>query len=346
MHSGGPIRRAFLKSMSLPERILNEVDYDKRTTAIADHVLHKDVRIINLMPSMDLGLLDRVISRYNELHAHRIDTLGEIWPNLQLVVSGGCPLRPYRELIEQRIGAPQVDFLDAYGATEGPMAFQTSLDDPAMLLSLDNGIFFEFVRMDELSGENPRRFTVADVEPGVSYAIFLSTCSGLWCYPVGDVVRFTQVRPHKLLVVGRTGEQLRTLGENLDGERVRQAADHACRQTSARIREMHLAPLPATPGRWHRIQWLIEFEQAPAELAFFSEELDRCLMSHNAEYETRRRQDGFGPPDVVALPPGTFLKWLKHKLGPELEQGKVPLMRDNRDVADAVLETVAAETSR
>ena len=81
-----------------------------------------------------------------------------------------------------------------------------------MRLHLNNGVFYEFIRLDELNSEIPERRTISTVEPGVRYAMILTTCSGLWSYLLGDVVRFTSTDPHKIVIAGRTSEMIDKYG--------------------------------------------------------------------------------------------------------------------------------------
>jgi hypothetical protein len=52
-----------------------------------------------------------------------------------------------------------------------------------MLLLLNAGIFYEFVKSDTFYSENPRRYTIGEVELGVNY-VLISTNAGLWGYNI------------------------------------------------------------------------------------------------------------------------------------------------------------------
>jgi len=333
----GCLRKFFARTRILPEEIHNLADYDAKATTIADYMMDKDVRALLMMPSWGLTLIDKVVSRYNDTHPRSVKTLGEIWPRLELVLSGGVPLSAYRKLLEARIGLPGVHFLEMYSATEGSFAFQVSQADPAMLLHLDNGIFYEFVRFDEAKEPSPRRFTVADVEPGVDYLLVITTCNGLWAYHMEDVVRFTQVFPHRLIVVGRAGELLDSVGEFLFATEVRGAIDHACVSTGARVREFHLVPRPTENGRRHAHQWLVEFEKEPDATDVFGRMLDAYLREVSVSYDATRSKRGIDAPEVISLPPGAFHRWLtRHRRG-AVGQAKVPIVSEKRDIAEEVL---------
>src|SRR5690606_31328788 len=150
-----------------------------------------------------------------------------------------------------------------------------------------------------------------DVETGVRYALFVSTCSGLWGYGVRDVVRFTQTFPHRLVVAGRTSEMIDRYGQAVFGEEARAAPEHACRATGALVRDSHVAPRPADLSRLPAHQWLVEFERPPASADAFAAALDAHLAAVNRHYQIRREARAFDAPEVVPLPPGTFYAWLR-----------------------------------
>ncbi len=325
---------------AVPNRVLNLPNWEDKMTAIVDHTVERDVRAIAMVPSWALVLFKKVIARYNRLHGARAQTLGEVWPNLQVFFSGGVALRSYRHLLEAVIGLPEMHFWEHYGASEGFFAHQTSLTDEAMMLHLDNGVFYEFVRMDERDADAPRRYTVADVEVDVRYALYVTTCSGLWAYDVGDVVRFTRTDPPKIIVAGRTSEMLDRYGEAVFGEEARAALRHACEQTGAQVRDFHVAPRPAALDQMPAHEWLVAFERRPPSLPAFAEAIDAYLQRVNRHYQIRREARVFDPPQIIPLPAGAFLEWLKRSRKRVGAQSKVPRMSEERDVAEGVLALV------
>lgn len=325
---------------AVPNDIAFLPNWERKLRTIAEHTLKMDVRSVIMAPTWALVFFRELMQLHQLRSKSSVSTVGEIWPNLQLFVSGGVALSSYRDLLNETIGLPKLDFLETYGASEGFFSYQSDLDDPSMLLHLDNGVFFEFVRMDELGDSDARRYTVADVEPGVRYALFVSSCSGLWGYGVGDVVRFTAVDPHKILVAGRTSEMIDKYGEAVFGEEARVALALACERTGARVRDYHLAPRAVELNRPPSHQWLIEFEQEPSSLDAFAGAIDDHLMQVNRHYQIRREARAFDRPDIVPLPHGSFYAWLKRTKGRISGQTKVPRMSEEREIADDVLSLV------
>ena len=334
-HAPGFFRTLF---QAVSDDVLDEPNWRRKLEAIADRAMDQDIRLMVMVPSWAASLFHILIERYNARHDTNVQTVGEIWPNLQVFISGGVALDSYRELLQELIGLPRLDFVETYGASEGFFAFQNEVHDPALLLHTNAGVFYEFVRMDELSSPNPTRYTLETIETGVRYATFVSNASGLWAYQVGDVVRFTQKDPYKIVVAGRTSEMIDKYGEALFGEEAREALYHACQQTRTHFSEFHLAPLLADTDRTPAHQWLVEFETPPDDLSAFADLIDSYLLEANRHYRIRREGDALATPEVVSVPPGTFHAWLRQAHETVSSQTKMPRMSEERHTADGILD--------
>ena len=322
---------------SIPNEVAFLPNWERKLDAIAERTMAQDVRMVVMAPTWALVFFKRLIRRHNERRRANATTVREVWPNLRLFISGGVALSSYRDMLSTYIGSEEVQFLETYGASEGFFSFQTDLSDPAMLLHLDNGVFYEFVRADEMRQPAPTRYALRDVEPGVRYAMYVSSCSGLWSYGVKDVVRFTSTDPYKLLVAGRTSEMLDRYGEALFSEEARTAVEQASAQTRLSVMNFHVAPLPGDAEHMPRHEWLVEFDESPADVTAFATAIDNYLQEVNRHYQIRREAKAFDAPRIVVLPRGTFYEWLKRTRERISGQTKVPLMSEEREVADGVL---------
>lgn len=72
-------------------------------------------------------------------------------------------------------------------------------DGEGLRLTLDRGVFWEFVPVAQLDAPSPTRHWAATIEPGVDYAVVVTSCAGLWGYVLGDTVRFLSRDPPRLL---------------------------------------------------------------------------------------------------------------------------------------------------
>ncbi|HEU4367353.1 MAG TPA: GH3 auxin-responsive promoter family protein, partial [Methylomirabilota bacterium] len=251
-------------------------------------------------------------------------------------VHGGVSFAPYRGVIEERLGRG-LECVEVYPASEGFVAVQTERTG-GLTLMLDYGIFHEFVPVEDLGLERPRRHTVADVELDRHYAVVLTTPAGIWSYLLGDTVRFTTRDPLRLVITGRTRHFVNAFGENVIVEEVEQALLEACGATGADVAEFTVAPRfpqAGEPRGGH--DWLVEFRRAPFERNAFVAAVDAALQRLNTDYRTKRAADlGMVAPRLIALRRGAFQEWMRAagKLG---GQHKVPRVTNSRTLADALL---------
>ena len=311
-------------------------DWEQKLDAVAREAAAADVRGIGGTPSWLICVFERVLKLRREA-GRPARTLADVWPNLSLLVHGGVNFGPYRAAFEALFGKP-VTTLEVYPASEGFIGVEDVPGTQDLLLMMDSGLFYEFIPAEEVGGARPIRRTVADVETGVNYAIALSTNSGLWSYIVGDTVRFTSLRPHRVRVSGRTQQFLSAFGEHLVVEDVELAITAACQATGAQVQDFHVAPIfPHGSEVRPRHQWLVEFLQPPADAEKFGAALDEALRRQNEDYAAHRQGDaGMQPPEIVALPPKTFYRAMKEigRFGP---QNKAPRLRNDREFAEVLL---------
>jgi hypothetical protein len=263
-------------------------------------------------------------------------TIAEIWPTLRLVVHGGTRFDPYRNQFRKVVGSG-VHFLETYPSSEGFIA----AEDPRFeLLRVipDHGIFLEFVPTSDLHADFPTRHTLAAIEPGVNYAVVLTTCAGLWSYLLGDTVCFERRDPPLLRFTGRTKQFLSAFGEHLIGEEVERAVAAAARAINSEVVDFHVGPRFASAhGQPGRHCYLVEFARTPHELATFAAELDHQLAAGNADYRSHRAGNlTMLGPEVIALPRGGFAAWMESR-GQLGGQHKVPRLDNTGRTADAIL---------
>ena len=57
-------------------------------------------------------------------------------------------------------------------------------------MTVDSGIFYEFIPADEFFNDKPARISLAGIELNKNYALILNTSAGLWGYSLGDTIKF------------------------------------------------------------------------------------------------------------------------------------------------------------
>ncbi len=320
-----PIWANWLRTPDLSIALMDE--WESKIEKLAETTIPEVVTSISGVPTWTLVLIRRILEMTGKQH------LREVWPGLELYIHGGVSFTPYREQFKKLIG-PGCTYLEMYNASEGFFAAQ---DDPAeegMLLFLNHGIFYEFMPVEEYGKSDAQTIGLDKVETGKNYALVISTNGGLWRYLVGDTVQFTSLDPFRIKVSGRLKQYINAFGEEVIVDNTDKAIAIACEKTGLVVRDYTAAPYYFGDQHKAAHEWLIEFEQIPANTDVFAYELDCVLKALNSDYEAKRYKDiALTLPLVNAVPHGLFHEWLKQK-GKLGGQHKVPRLCNDRRYLD------------
>ncbi len=312
-------------------------DWEQKLTVLAEQSVKLPITMISGVPSWLLVLFDRLKQITGKEH------IADIWPQLRLIIHGGTSFEPYRELFRQVSGSDEVHFLETYPASEGFIAAEDHRHKMLRLIP-DHGVFFEFVPVDELNDSQPTRHTLAEVVPGVQYAVVLTTCAGLWSYVIGDTVCFESVDPPLLRFTGRTKYFLSAFGEHLISEEIERAMTHAATATAAALADFHVGPVFPSPGSGPgRHRYLVEFVQPPRQMPLFAKSLDEMLCRINEDYQAHRVGDlTMRSPEIVPVRRGGFAAWMKSK-GKLGGQHKLPRMDNTGERSEEIWRWLVTE---
>ena len=304
-------------------------NWEEKIEKICETTVKEDVRCLAGVPSWFLTVINKILEKTGKENLH------EVWPNLELFNHGGISYTPYREQYKRLLPHPKMKYMETYNASEGFFGLQDDPADPSMLLMLDYGIYYEFMPMSEMGKQYPRTLLLEEVEPGVNYAMIITTSGGLWRYMIGDTISFTSTKPYKFRITGRTKLFINAFGEELIIDNATEALKHACEQTGANVFEFTAAPVFMDEGRKGAHEWLIEFDTPPDNPENFAEILDRELQKLNSDYEAKRLLSLERLKLHIARP-GLFNDWLKEK-GKLGGQHKVPRLWNDRTHIDELL---------
>ncbi|WP_264535678.1 GH3 auxin-responsive promoter family protein [Flavobacterium sp. N1736] len=305
-------------------------DWDTKVNAIVDETIKEDMSVISGIPAW----VQMYFERLQEKSGGK--KISEIFRNFNLFIYGGVNYEPYRAKFEQMIGK-KVDSIELFPASEGFFAYQSRnfgiKNEEGMLLLLNSGIFYEFIKTDEFFTENPKRYTIGEVEMGVNYALIISTNAGLWGYNIGDTVQFTSLFPHRIIVSGRIKHFISAFGEHVIANEVEKAMKEATEATKTVISEFTVAPQinPSSGLPYH--EWFVEFENEPENMESFQEAIDDSMRKQNIYYDDLITGNVLRKVVVTKVSKNGFQDYMKSqgKLG---GQNKIPRLSNNRDIAD------------
>lgn len=305
-------------------------DWETKVNAIVDETIKEDMSVISGIPSW----VQMYFERLQEKGGGK--KISEIFKNFNLFIYGGVNYEPYRAKFEQMIGK-KVDSIELFPASEGFFAYQSRnfgiKNEEGMLLLLNSGIFYEFIKTDEFFTENPKRYTIGEVETGVNYALIISTNAGLWGYNIGDTVQFTSLFPHRVIVSGRIKHFISAFGEHVIANEVEKAMKEATEGTQIVINEFTVAPQINPSGGLPYHEWLIEFETEPENMVVFAEAIDNSMRKQNIYYDDLITGNVLRKVVVTKVSKNGFQEYMKSqgKLG---GQNKIPRLSNDRNIAD------------
>lgn len=320
----------YLRSNQLPSYETNCIeDWEEKLGKIVEETLKEDMTLISGIPPWMQMYFDWLLEKTH----HK--TIGELFPNLQVLVHGGVNYEPYKARMIESIGRP-VDMIETFPASEGFFAFQDLLENQGLLLNTNSGIFFEFIPVSEFFKEDPPRLSLEDVQTDVNYAMIISSNAGLWGYNLGDTVKFVSTNPYRIMVTGRIKHFISAFGEHVIGEEVEHALEKASRKHDAVVIEFTVAPRIQVSSGLPRHEWFIAFEHIPSDLEAFSRDIDQALREKNIYYDDLITGNILQPLQIVPVQKHAFREYMKSegKLG---GQNKVPRLCNDRAIADTLM---------
>lgn len=306
-------------------------EWEEKIEKLATETIEKDVVSIAGVPSWTLVLINRILQKTGK------KDLREVWPNLELFMHGGVNFSPYAKEFKQIIPHANMHYMESYNASEGFFGIQDEIGGD-LLLMLDYGIFFEFIPMSSFDGVHSKKVVnLEEVKLHENYALVISTNGGLWRYIIGDTIKFTQLRPYRFVITGRTTYFINAFGEELMVDNAEKAIQIACEQTNALIVNYTACPIFMEENNKGGHEWLIEFKQDPIDHIEFVKILDETLRAINSDYDAKRTKNlSLDVPIVHKAVSGIFEKWLlnRNKLG---GQHKVPRLSNDRKIMEELL---------
>lgn len=319
----------YLQKNRLPSWETNCIDdWETKVDAIVEETLDQNMTVIAGIPSWVQMYFEKLIERSHQ-------KVGALFPNFQLFIYGGINFEPYRAKFEDLMGR-KVDSIELFPASEGFLAYQDTLGEKGMLLLLDAGIFYEFIRAEEFFDPHPKRDTLKEVVLHVNYVMIISTNAGLWAYNLGDTVQFICLKPYRIIVSGRIKHFISAFGEHVIAKEVEVAMQEAIAQTDAKVNEFTVAPqINPTDKELPYHEWLVEFEALPAQMHKFIEVLDKSLQNQNSYYYDLIAGHILQTLKVTPIQKGGFLAYMK-SVGRLGGQNKVQRLSNDRKVADVL----------
>lgn len=321
----------YLQKNRLPSWETNCIDdWENKVDAVVEETYQQNMTVISGIPSWVQMYFERLQKKSGK-------KVGDLFPEFNLFIYGGVNYEPYRAKFENSIGR-KVDSIELFPASEGFFAYQDKQNEKGMLLLLNAGIFYEFIKSDEFFTENPKRLTIGEVETGVNYVLIVTSNAGFWGYNIGDTIQFTSLKPYRVIVSGRIKHFISAFGEHVIATEVETALQEAAAAfPEVRINEFTVAPnITPEEGGLPYHQWFLEFEKEPENILAFAKKIDETLQVQNSYYEDLIKGKILKTLQIVLVKKDGFNDYMKTqgKLG---GQNKLPRLSNDRKIAETLL---------
>ena len=302
-------------------------DWEEKVDTIIKETLGEKMTIIAGIPSWVQMYFEKIVLNENK-------SIKEVFPELSLYVYGGVSYEPYKSTFDKLFGK-KVDTLATFPASEGFFGYQDTFTDENtdLLLLLNNDIFYEFIKAEDFIKGEYERITLKDVQVNVNYLLIISTSAGLWGYNIGDTVKFTSIRPYRIIVSGRIKHFLSAFGEHVIAEEVENSMKIATKDHGVTIREFTVAPNINPKEGLPCHEWYIEFETQPKDINAFSKTLETEMLNQNIYYRDLIHGAIIKPLEVISVKKDGFNDYMR-SVGRLGGQNKVPRLSNDRKIAD------------
>ncbi|MBL7767545.1 MAG: GH3 auxin-responsive promoter family protein [Flavipsychrobacter sp.] len=319
---------SYLRKNQLPSYETNCIEeWESKLDKIVEETIQKNMTLISGIPPWMQMYFDRLMEKSGK-------KIGELFPEFSVLVHGGVNFEPYKSKLFDSIGR-KVAAIETFPASEGFFAFQDSQHAEGLLLNTNSGIWFEFVPVNEVFNENPTRLSLKEVKVGENYALIINSNAGLWSYNIGDTVKFVSTDPYRLIVSGRIKHFISAFGEHVIGEEVEYSLMKAATENGVHITEFTVAPMISQDKGKSYHEWFIEFDNAPADMTAFAQQVNENLRTKNIYYDDLITGNILLPLKITPVRKNGFIDYMKSigKLG---GQNKVPRLSNDRKLAEAL----------
>jgi len=310
------------KLQILPADEAVRMNFEDKVELMIERAIKSDVRVFTSLPSVALRFYQILLERTGK------KSIAEIWPNLQLMISGGEPLPSYKEHLKKLSQGIDVHYIENYGASEGYFSFNVDQDRDDMKLVVNNNVFYEWIpdpsaNKDELVHQ--KTIPTWEVETGKRYAMVVTSNSGLWRYLLNDVIVFTDLETPRIKVSGRVTDVHDAYGEAIEAFHVKETLDAVVKETGGVFSNYSLGVLldDTHPSPTHI--WFIEWAEKPRDFEVFKQKVDETLISINRSYEIRRKGKAIAIPEFYSLSKDAIEKW-QNEFFNVRAQTKIPRM--------------------
>jgi hypothetical protein len=271
-------------------------------------------------------------------HNHKKLTPKLIWPKLAAIAcwqGGGVAayldkLKPY---FPENIPIRDLGYLASEHRGSVPLVDDASTG----VLAVTTNVYEFFPAEKERKPRGTDLLTVADVELGKRYRVYVTTLGGLYRYDMNDIIEVAALHEQTPVIrfVQKTKGMVSFTGEKLSEAQVLSAVEQAFGSVKGKYE--FISAVGEMNGHGPRYAFLTEFDKAPgqSQLKEIVKALDASLSEQNSEYASKRKSLRLDAPVLRVVRRGEFDKYRKRKVSGGRPDGqfKIVHLTDDKEFA-------------
>lgn len=307
-------RPAFTKHFSFPNNTIKNIKgAEEKITFIIQNIQEKNIKTIVALPVYLSHFLQ-------EFELQTKQKFKDAFANCSVAFLSGMNCEPYENLLRNHLGN-DILLMENYSATEGNFAYQVQPNSKGMELICNQGVFYEFIELENIYQQNPERLSLKDVKSSKHYSIIISANNGLWAYVMNDLVEFTSTQPYRLIVKGRLNDIFSPFGEHMLPIQAEQAIAETCKQLHQILVDFTIIPdFNHSPFRY---KFYTAFENPTHNYSEFSVILHQQLSLHNSYYDDLAKTGAITYPEILNVSNDFFISLNADKPGTIHAQQKI-----------------------
>ena len=210
-------------------------------------------------------------------------------------------------------------------------------DESTGVLAITTNVYEFFPAENERKPRRTDLLTVADVELGRRYRVYVTTLGGLYRYDMNDIVEVTALHEKTPMIrfVQKTKGMVSFTGEKLSEAQVLSAVEQAFGSVKGKYE--FISAVGEMNGHGPRYAFLTEFDKSPrpSQLKQIVKMLDESLSNQNSEYASKRKSLRLEAPVLRVVRRGEFDKYRKRKVNGGRPDGqfKIVHLTDDKEFA-------------
>ncbi|MFX1296030.1 MAG: GH3 auxin-responsive promoter family protein [Promethearchaeota archaeon] len=277
-----------------PLHLMHIKNAEEKFRRITQECSTKNITMLVGITPVIVNLMEYILKFSN------IETIHDLFPNLQFAIFTGVPPQYYKSRLIKLIGH-NLNYREMYAASEGMLAVQ--LTNLPQLTPLCDSVFFEFIPVKKTS----ERLLINQVKKGDEYHLIITTNNGLYAYDLGDIIKFVSEDPPAFIFSFRKNV-IDLADEKLTPSQIFAAIEVTNNQNQCGITDFCV--IGTYKPKPHYI-FLIEFDLKSSPLSFtqYLISLDKSLEKLNDIYYQNRNGSNKGtlaPPELWILKENTF----------------------------------------